>query len=894
MQEEESYGDALSNSDPGSSDRLEDQIFVRNLSYDTTDDDLMSLFEPFGPIKRATVSLHKETGSSRGFGFVAYSMAEDAKSAVSALKGAVLKGRSISVELAVKRGVIVAEKPTEEGARNRSDAEKAWHDARKARAQRSQAAKAVGGSYDEVDISSQRIVIPSGVRPGLVLLVLGVPEDTKKADLQNALKKHCRKVEVELVTEGHYLAESIETVCFPAGRAFVLTVPSRPACGKLITALNGIAPNSIGLSPGAKGPRGKLCVRTLAQLTQPNFRKRHCRLIIRNISFQANIENVADKLGRFGPLAEVSLPTKESEEEPRKVSSKEKHKGFAFVTYLCSADAIEAVRVATSTDQSKPVLRICNREVAVDYCQSKDRFLVGPAPGEDEEPEQVYNDANTNLDETQEQSEEPTDAMQVDEAGNEGNDNDSDDSSSSGSDSDSSDSEKEETRENGRDEKFVETKAKTEDVGEMRTVFLRGLSLDAQPQDIRHALRSYGRIELAVLVKDKDSGEPRGSAFVKFSKASEADACVTAAKVGDGILILERPCMVDLAVARGEAERLKDSGKGRIDRRHLYLANEGLSLGTAEEVERMPEEEKEKRRSAQAEKKKKLVNPLFAVSPLRLSVRNLKKTITDVELRDLCTTATLKGLKRNRAGRADMEKLLAADAVPATDNALKVPSFGKGGKRQMPSCKVMLDLERVRGGVPQSRGYGFVEFRNHVHALACLRELNQNTAYSSNASGASGGKEGKRSTLIVEFSLENMRKVKILQDREAHRKNPVNKTTANEDDGNDAASDDIDGETMDNNGSSDEDGEIGNDSGAEDDEENERTSGKRTPAAKRRIQDQRRREKQARRTRKKNEAEEAGMEVSQAPDKTTKKRGGMFSRIRDRKKAKKGSNEDET
>jgi RNA recognition motif. (a.k.a. RRM, RBD, or RNP domain) len=34
-----------------------------------------------------------------------------------------------------------------------------------------------------------------------------------------------------------------------------------------------------------------------------------------------------------------------------------------------------------------------------------------------------------------------------------------------------------------------------------------------------------------------------------------------------------------------------------------------------------------------------------------------------------------------------------------------------------------------RGGLPQSRGYGFVEFAHHAHALACLRELNNNPAY---------------------------------------------------------------------------------------------------------------------------------------------------------------------
>ena len=344
--------------------------------------------------------------------------------------------------------------------------------------------------------------------------------------------------------------------------------------------------------------------------------------------------------------------------------------------------------------------------------------------------------------------------------------------------------------------------------------------------------------------------------------------------------------MVDLAVARDEAERLKDSGKGRVDKRHLYLANEGLSLGTAEEVEKMPEEEKEKRRTAQAEKKKKLVNPLFAVSPLRLSIRNLKKALVDTELRELCTAATIKGIKRNLAGKKDMEKLLAADAVPATDVALKVPNFGKGGKRLMPSCKVMLDLERLRGGIPQSRGYAFVEFKSHVHALACLRELNQNQAYASYATPL-GAKDGKRSTLIVEFSLENMRKVKILRDREASRLAASNDTKPSSKKRN------LDDHKEDDD-TSDDEVEVEHDELAESSihsDNSENVKDERTPAARRRIQDQRRREKQARRVRRKLETIAAGKEPSQAPEKS-KKRPGLFARIRQKKKAKGEATED--
>ena len=74
------------------------------------------------------------------------------------------------------------------------------------------------------------------------------------------------------------------------------------------------------------------------------------------------------------------------------------------------------------------------------------------------------------------------------------------------------------------------------------------------------------------------------------------------------------------------------------------------------------------------------------------------------------------------------------------------------------SAKIMLDLARVRGGLPQSRGYGFVEFDHHVHALACLRELNNSASYAKSAAGG-GGKSGQAARVMVEFTVENITKV---------------------------------------------------------------------------------------------------------------------------------------
>jgi cold-inducible RNA-binding protein len=80
------------------------KLFVGGLSWDTTDDGLRTAFEAFGEIKEAKVITDRETGRSRGFGFVTYSNAGDGSKAIAEMNGAVLDGRNIKVDEAQQRG----------------------------------------------------------------------------------------------------------------------------------------------------------------------------------------------------------------------------------------------------------------------------------------------------------------------------------------------------------------------------------------------------------------------------------------------------------------------------------------------------------------------------------------------------------------------------------------------------------------------------------------------------------------------------------------------------------------------------------------------------------------------------------------------------------------------
>eukprot|EP01038_Epipyxis_sp_PR26KG_P011284 gene11284-15138_t len=677
----------------------ENQLFIRNLSFQTTDEDLLHCFESFGPIKHASISKAKD--ASKGFGFVKFSLGEDAAKALSERQGYELKGRKLQLELAKKtqktstKTLDGADKDT-----NISNNEEKNYTVIK----KLEVNKKSDESQKESIIKQQDDDLKSNnthIRRSRQLLVFGIPIELNKKLFQNALKKLSRKAEVELVKQNHSLSSSL-VCCSPEGKVMLVTANSKNESLVLQEKLDKIAMHKLGLIRPVKSTdeptseeqmqilnrnfnRTILLVRTVADMTEIELRKRKCRLIIRNLSFQATEQNIIDKMTTFGPVVSVEIPVgisaprediqaKDHNRNRKNKSSssdqpKLKPKGFGFVTFLCEKDAIKAV-------ENSQGLKVCNREVAIDFCMSKESYI-------------------------------------------------------------------------------------------------KDLPFDIEPKVLKSALYSFGRIVMAIIVKDKVTGISKGSAFVKFADPAFAEACLLATgatinSMGCGtITIQDRPCRINLAVDREEANKLKEDEKNSRDKRNLYLMNEGLVVAEAKPGEKavvMSELDKEKRQRAQAEKRKKLQNPLFFVSAHRLSIRNLSKSVTDKELRNVCLEATKQGISNQLVSVEDMNLQIKAQGI-----IVKQPeAITKVNKDCLKSAKIMLDMQRIRAGQPQSRGYGFVEFTHHVHALACLRELNHNAKYShiatNNIAGESTG-YGK-AKLIVEFSLENMQKVKILKERE--------------------------------------------------------------------------------------------------------------------------------
>eukprot|EP01033_Poteriospumella_lacustris_P001229 gene1229-895_t len=833
--------------------QLANQVFVRNLPYDVSDEDLTALFEEVGPLKN--VSIAKEAnGKSRGFGFVKFALEDDAKAALTKLQGHDIKGRKLKLELGIKKdndskkrkrddGEAAEQTPAAPTAPAAKPAKtpataavtKATEDAKAkpAKAPKKDAAPVVADveTAKAADAKTDATDAAEAVSRGRQVLVFGVPLDVNKKIFSRVLDKVVRKVRVEFVTEGHPVSESA-LITYPAGKVVLLTTNSRPDAQKIVEALNKETIGNLGFGKfnfsedAAKGKKEaaeaaeeaagdadeavaemfrtknmlkqRLIARLHSEIAPLAHRKKRCRLIIRNLSFQARDLHIMERMKRFGPIVDIDLPitvlekplkkrgpkggdaAAETGGEPAAPATKqvETHRGFAFITFLCEADAKNAVAQSNVAGQ---VLKICNREVAVDHCYSKDTYLKfgsNPPPEEAADADADAAAAATGDDDAaaddaaqSDDDDEADDASAADEDDAE-TDEDEDDGSleeDHGSDLDLSDDEDGDEAAPKDKDAYVSTTKNQQliggDVNEGRTLFLRNLAYDMTAEDIKAVLQRYGRVELALVVKDKATGTSKGSAFVKFADALSADRCLKECEVS-GVEIKHKNVKVARAIDRDSAEKIKQGQKPGKDKRNLYLANEGLALD-GDATAHMNEHDREKRTRAQADKKKKLQNPLFFVSHERLSIRNLAKHVKDHDLKILCLKATKAGLNKDLVSLQDMQNLQQAQGL---QDLRSLPTFDS--KTCIRSAKVILDLDRAakdaanKAAAAPSRGYGFVEFSHHAFALACLRELNHNAAYEQMAQQVAGKDKEARTRLIAEFSLENIRKVKILKDRQ--------------------------------------------------------------------------------------------------------------------------------
>ena len=222
------------------------------------------------------------------------------------------------------------------------------------------------------------------------------------------------------------------------------------------------------------------------------------------------------------------------------------------------------------------------------------------------------------------------------------------------------------------------TKTPSRDVREHRTVFIRNLPFDTTEGELSQLLSSNNqhRIRSCLLVMDPISKHPRGTAFVQFSSSDDAEQCLK-----QSFKLRGQELQLDLALSRdelGKAKTIRDEKKDdykKHDQRNLALGKIGVILNLADLDGN--EQDLRKRQQLEDAKKNKLTNPMYFISPTRLTVHNLPTNIDDAKLR----TIVLNALKHDRIPLKDV-----------TINECRVMKPNKDAKKSLRKCSPHLSI----------------------------------------------------------------------------------------------------------------------------------------------------------------------------------------------------------
>jgi len=197
-----------------------------------------------------------------------------------------------------------------------------------------------------------------------------------------------------------------------------------------------------------------------------------------------------------------------------------------------------------------------------------------------------------------------------------------------------------------------------------------------------------------------------------------------------GLTIDGRPLLISRAISKKDVKNLER--KNKEDKRNLYLLKEGYISEEDSDFDSLSKIEKERRKTSLQQRKKKLENPNFSVSRVRLSVQNIPANMDNKQFKALFHKAAIALRKK--------QKYACRHGIPKITQA-----------------KVVTDKQRVdKNGKLKSRQFGFIQFREHQDALAVLRKMNNH----------SSEKTGNRK-LQIEFALENER---VLHNRKERTK----------------------------------------------------------------------------------------------------------------------------
>ncbi|KAE9412993.1 hypothetical protein Angca_009393 [Angiostrongylus cantonensis] len=454
---------------------------------------------------------------------------------------------------------------------------------------------------------------------------------------------------------------------------------------------------------GAKQSRANLSFKKGRKDYHKDAKLKSWRMIIRNLPFKTTREEIQNVCSRFGLFTDVILPP--SKKMAGRIA------GFAFVQFK-TRESAEKAREYFNANKFK------GRLVAADWALPKDAYECAAQ----EERENLKKAVK--LEKNERDGARNLESVSAEELNEEFSD--SEDESSSKKYEMHTRNWEENTEEGDESENdFGEDDIERKDpaIDEERVVFLRNLSFETTDEKLKIEMAKFGDVKLAVCCKFRDSGHPKGTAFVHFSTAEEAKACLRA--MCDGFVIDGREVKGLLAIQRENAEKIQKQKTVKVpeDKRNLRLLRFSLIREGTSAAKGMSAEDATKRQRLAELSRKKLQNLHMFVSPTRLMIHNLPMSMTDEELKKLCRTAV-------------------------------------GELAAITECRIWKDpLKLDAKGNPRSKGFAFVNFTEHKDALECLLKLNNNPQTFSN-----------QRRPIVEFSIENLLAVRAKARRAAQSK----------------------------------------------------------------------------------------------------------------------------
>lgn len=367
-------------------------------------------------------------------------------------------------------------------------------------------------------------------------------------------------------------------------------------------------------------------------------------------------------------------------------------------------------------------------------------------------------------------------------------------------DGDSDEEDEDEEDEESADENDLEEEEEDqEDERNASTIFIRNLPFTSSDETLYEHFKQFGPVRYARIVVDYETDRPKGTGFVCFWNAEDAISCVKGApkqtpvgkedahskknvsSIKQSVLqndmldptgkytMEDRVLIVSRAVSKSEANKLTEEGVSRRserdkDKRRLFLLTEGTITSNSSLYQKLAPSEIKMREDSLKQRQNLIKNnPTLHLSLTRLSIRNIPRSVTSKDLKALAREAIVGFAKDVKEGRRQplSPDELARDSDETKSDDKRRREKGKGLVKQSKIVFEGRDGSKIeeKSGAGRSRGYGFIEYFNHRHALMGLRWLNGHVVQAK-SSGGDNGETEKKKRLIVEFAIENAQVVK--------------------------------------------------------------------------------------------------------------------------------------